>query len=151
MLDLLIDAAAVHRLTRLVTRDTFPPVRAIREAFHAKFPPENAVIADADPEWDVLGADDPDSLPQPGDRVTAVSIYGIAVQGVAITGPGGELAVAVTKPHPIGELLACTWCASVWVAFGVVAARRAFPRAWAPVATALALSSAAALTTDRVG
>lgn len=30
MLDLLVDAAATYRLTRLVTTDTFPPVKAAR-------------------------------------------------------------------------------------------------------------------------
>lgn len=42
----------------------------------------------------------------------------------------------------LGRLVSCRWCSSVWVAFGVVAARRLAPRCWSPIATALALSSA---------
>lgn len=45
----------------------------------------------------------------------------------------------------LGSVTSCRWCASVYVGFGVVAARRYLPRAWAPVAEALALSAGAAL------
>lgn len=41
------------------------------------------------------------------------------------------------------ELLRCAWCGSVWVAFGVVAARALFPRTWPWVARALASSAVA--------
>lgn len=43
----------------------------------------------------------------------------------------------------LATLVTCPWCAAVWVAFGVVAARHIAPRAWAPVARALALSTVA--------
>ncbi len=65
--------------------------------------------------------------------------------------PGGadfdwtEYAMADADAPKLAVLLTCRFCASVWVAFGVVAARRLAPRAWAPVATALALSSASTL------
>lgn len=45
--------------------------------------------------------------------------------------------------HPLGELISCPWCSSVWVAVGVVAARRYAPRVWRPVATILAGSAVA--------
>ncbi len=45
----------------------------------------------------------------------------------------------------LGSVTSCRWCAGVWVGFGVMLARRRFPRAWAPVAEALALSAGAAL------
>lgn len=48
-------------------------------------------------------------------------------------------------PPKLATLVTCRWCTGVWVAFGVVAARRLAPRAWQPVAEALALASAAAL------
>ena len=47
-------------------------------------------------------------------------------------------------PKP-ATLFTCRWCAGMWIAFGVVAARRAAPRVWEPVADALAISAAAAL------
>lgn len=48
-------------------------------------------------------------------------------------------------------LVTCPWCMSVWVAAGVVTARRACPRAWAPVAELLALSAAAGMIAEEVG
>jgi hypothetical protein len=48
-------------------------------------------------------------------------------------------------PPKLATLLTCRWCASMWLAFGIVAARQLAPRAWPVVARALALSSAAAL------
>jgi hypothetical protein len=47
-------------------------------------------------------------------------------------------------PKP-ATLFTCRWCAGMWIAFGVVAARRAAPKVWEPVADALAISAAAAL------
>lgn len=43
------------------------------------------------------------------------------------------------------ELADCPWCVSVWCAFGIVAARRYAPRAWPPVARALAAASVAGI------
>lgn len=43
------------------------------------------------------------------------------------------------------ELVRCSWCASVWVAAGVLTARAVAPRAWAPVAQLLAVAAVAAL------
>lgn len=45
----------------------------------------------------------------------------------------------------LATLLTCRWCASVYVAAGVVALRALAPRPWGYVARALAASSAAAL------
>ncbi len=42
----------------------------------------------------------------------------------------------------IETLLSCPWCVSVYVGFGIVVLRRAAPRLWGPIATALALSAA---------
>lgn len=44
--------------------------------------------------------------------------------------------------------LGCYWCASVPIAFGVVAARRVAPRAWDPVARALACSAVAGVVSE---
>lgn len=47
--------------------------------------------------------------------------------------------------EPIAGLVDCPWCVSMYVAFGVVAARRFAPRAWSPIAAALAMSEVAGL------
>jgi hypothetical protein len=41
--------------------------------------------------------------------------------------------------------VACRWCASIWIGFGVVALRRFAPRVWDPAARGLAFSAAAVL------
>lgn len=46
---------------------------------------------------------------------------------------------------PLATLVICRWCSGMWVGFVIVAARRLFPRAWPPIAEALALSAGAAL------
>jgi hypothetical protein len=47
------------------------------------------------------------------------------------------------------EVVQCSWCTGVWCAFGVVVARRAFPRAWSAVARALAFSAVAGILSER--
>lgn len=105
MIDLLLDAAAVHRLTRLVTADALTA------------PYRNALIAGA---YRRAGRDDE------SDDWT-------------------EYVLADESAPRTAIVWACSKCASVWLAAGVVAARRFAPRAWAPVATALAFSAASGL------
>lgn len=50
----------------------------------------------------------------------------------------------------LGELLQCPWCLSIWVAAGVVAARRLAPRVWGMVARGLAFSAGAGVITGLV-
>lgn len=45
----------------------------------------------------------------------------------------------------LATLVTCRWCAGMYVAAGVVLARRLFPRQWGPLARVLAVSSASAL------
>lgn len=45
----------------------------------------------------------------------------------------------------LATLVTCRWCAGAWIGLAVVAARRLFPRAWPPLAKALAFSAGAAL------
>lgn len=45
----------------------------------------------------------------------------------------------------LATLVTCRWCAGFWISAGVVAARRAAPRAWDPLARVLAFSAGAAL------
>lgn len=56
-----------------------------------------------------------------------------------------EAALNDDDPPKLATLVTCRWCTGAWVAAAVVAARYLAPRAWHPVATALAVSSAAAL------
>lgn len=48
-------------------------------------------------------------------------------------------------PPKLATLVTCRWCTGVWIAAGVIAARRVIPRQWAPVADMLAVAAAAAL------
>jgi len=43
----------------------------------------------------------------------------------------------------VDELIHCPWCIGFWIASGVVLVRATTPRAWSPLARALALSAAA--------
>lgn len=47
--------------------------------------------------------------------------------------------------------LTCEWCTSVWTGLLVAGLREAFPRAWPPVANALAASSLVGLAAERQG
>lgn len=55
--------------------------------------------------------------------------------------------IVASDPHPpkLAKLVTCPYCASIWVGFGIVAARRWAPKTWAVLAEALALSAAASL------
>lgn len=48
-----------------------------------------------------------------------------------------------------GYLLACPWCAGLWIAAGVVGASRRWPLRWRPLAEALAVSAAVGLLAER--
>jgi hypothetical protein len=45
------------------------------------------------------------------------------------------------ESHKIGYFFTCPWCVSFWMGAGVVAARNVSPKAWRPLAYALAFSS----------
>lgn len=56
-----------------------------------------------------------------------------------------EVVEGIADPPKLATLVTCRWCAGVWIAVGVAAARRLAPDAWEPVGRALALSAAAVL------
>jgi hypothetical protein len=56
-----------------------------------------------------------------------------------------ELIEAVDNPPKLATLVTCRWCAGMWIAGGVVLARAVAPKAWDPLAKALAFSAGAAL------
>jgi hypothetical protein len=92
---LAVNALAAYRLTRLVTRDSLPPLPAVRQH--------------------VL-----DKLDEIQNRR------------------------GVTADHPLTELVHCPWCVGFWISVGVVGAATLAPRAWRPLATALAFSAVVA-------
>ena len=104
-LELLVDALATYRLTRLATADVISePVRmAVLRRTGAEPPP---------------GEDDPSAQ---------------------------EIVESLEDPPRLATLITCRWCAGIWIAAGVVAARTAVPRAWQPVSRGLALSATAVL------
>jgi hypothetical protein len=56
-----------------------------------------------------------------------------------------QLVEAVKDPPKLARLITCRWCAGVWIAGAVVAARTLVPGRWDPIAKGLALSAGAAL------
>jgi len=56
-----------------------------------------------------------------------------------------EVVESLQDPPRLATLITCRWCAGVWIAAGVTAARLAAPKAWEPVARGLALSACAVL------
>lgn len=47
--------------------------------------------------------------------------------------------------HGLGFLITCPWCASPYIAAGIVVARRLAPRWWGPLADVLAMSAVTGL------
>lgn len=114
-----IDVLAVHRLTRLVTADTI----TVR--------PRRAIIA-----WSYLrnGYDEESVL---GDGSQLDNPLEQMVEADEVDNPCGVPKLAV--------LVTCRWCASVWLAAGVVAAHGLVPALWLPLGAVLALSSSSTL------
>lgn len=107
--DLLTDALAVYRLTRLVTTDLITQ------------PARDAIEAHATKRTDVI----------------------------PLIGPSRPTVTDVQPWAFLRDVTQCDWCTSMWVAFGVLAARRLAPEVWRPVAEALACSTVAGLIAER--
>jgi hypothetical protein len=56
-----------------------------------------------------------------------------------------EIVESLDDPPRLATLVTCRWCAGMWIAAGVTAARVVAPRAWTPIANGLALSASAVL------
>lgn len=78
-------------------------------------------------------------------RRSVVVAAGTSTPEGAPSGTAEELVAGDPSPPRLATLVTCRWCAGVWVAAGVGAARALVPRAWPPVAWSLALSAGAAL------
>ncbi len=121
---LLIDALACYRLTRLVTQDTLtaePRDAVIRWAYRRS----------SRWEW-------------------AKDTFAFS-DGFQHTTWAEDVVPNDESPPKLAVLTTCPWCASVWLAFGIVALRRLFPRWWGPVAEGLALSAVAGVVSEKVG
>jgi hypothetical protein len=56
-----------------------------------------------------------------------------------------EVVESLDDPPRLATLITCRWCAGIWIAAGVTAARLVAPRAWDVAARGLALSASAVL------
>jgi hypothetical protein len=56
-----------------------------------------------------------------------------------------EVVESLDQPPRLATLVTCRWCAGMWIAAGVTAARLTAPRAWEVAARSLALSAGAVL------
>lgn len=118
MIDLAIDALAAYRLTKLVVDDDITAE------------PRDAVVRSA---YESAGRAD-----QHRQRHPEVDSY-----------PGAWADSVANDPDPpkIATLVTCPWCSGMWVALGVVIARRIVPRAWSGLAKVLAFSAITGLLT----
>jgi hypothetical protein len=66
-------------------------------------------------------------------------------EAASVVGTAQEVVDSLDDPPKSARLITCRWCAGMWIAGGVVAARRLSPRGWDPVSRALALSGVAVL------
>lgn len=84
--------------------------------------------------------------------VDAAAAYRLTrlVTSDTITDPAREAIGARWPDSRLDVLVNCPWCAGVWVAAFVQAASLAAPRAWRPVARALALAAIAGAAGARV-
>jgi hypothetical protein len=121
VIPLLLDFLAAYRITRLITADTIldgSRDALVLRAYQRRKPPKGRI---------------PGMLAEE--------------EGIDLSAPGGWSELAQVDPHApkLATLATCRWCSGAYVAAVVVFARRRFPRQWAPIAEALALSAGAAL------
>lgn len=127
---LLAMSLAAYRLTRLITKDTFPPVLAVRDRLAGEWRPLTSE------ERKQLGTD---AAP---DRIGEVD-YG---RGMVAS---RYLVRAPWSPYWLAELVSCAWCASGWVSGAVTAATDLTVGVPAPWAVGFAVWGASALLASR--
>lgn len=138
--ELIIDTLAIARITRLVTTDQM--TASWRDRLWARYPIEGMRLDRSD-GWRFTDTEASRWVDTPGLGYQLVTV------GVehAIAEDGSH--AHVTDSHPLGYVASCDWCSSVWIACGVVAARALAPRAWRPLARALAGSQLTGMLTSR--
>jgi hypothetical protein len=155
MLTLLL-AVATWRITRLLVRDEFPPIRNLRDWIIR-------TMAIINPDGDLTGGRQlvPDRRiaigiglaagafvaillialvgPLPGAMEVPITLGAGVVAGFAVGGLVGSRAVS----HAVAYLWTCPWCMSVWVAAGLVWVadwRLSVPLPWLVVGAGAALT-----------
>lgn len=88
-------------------------------------------------------------------RLTRLVVHDTITEPLRAAIEARSVAVEPNPDSPVGRLVDvqpwaflrdvtdCGWCTGVWMGAGVVAARTLAPRAWRPVATALAMAAVA--------
>lgn len=120
MIDLLLDALAAYRITKLVVDDQL-----------------TAEARDAVIRWAYDHAPPRPNVPAPAIDVTA-------------PGSMADVVAEDDDPPKLAFLVTCPWCAGMWVALGVVVADRIAPRPWRSLRRALAMSAAAGLIAENL-
>ena len=135
---LLIDLLAVYRLTRLITKDSL--LQEVRWWILQRWPNE--------------GTEFPDAIVTPlativGDLPRGTLESGTEVFKSSKVDSDGDPIWLPLKTYKITELIECPYCASVWLAFGVMALRVWWDW-WQYPAIALALAGGVALIFSRL-
>ena len=119
----------VHRLTRLVVADTFPPIKHLRDRILSRWPSEDTIFGE--------------------DAITSTSGEGqddvVTTQAGVIVDWEPEIGWYAREPHWFGDLITCPWCTSVWVAALTVPVFWLFPDVMLWVGLVPAASSITAL------
>jgi hypothetical protein len=112
LLSVLLLGLAAYRLTRLVVRDTFPPVLWLRDRLVGGWRPLTT------PESDLWWAGAPHHADHPDAGVDHPTLGTVKnVQGV-----NSRYVRRVSwSPHWLAELLSCPWCASAYVSGALTA------------------------------
>lgn len=121
---LLIDLLAVYRLTRLVVKDSI--LDKPRHWILQRWPSELTTF--------------PDDLVLDRHTSQGITIGSVGKNDVYLDEEGWK----ALYPHKLTELIECVYCASVWIAFGVLALRVWWDW-WQYPAIALALAGGVAL------
>lgn len=121
VIDLFVDSIAAYRLTRFVTADVLTAglrAKLIEGAYRRQARREHVTLSER--------AGQPIRQMRPSDW--------------------DDLAISEGECAPkLATLITCRWCAGVWIAAGVLVARRVAPRVWPVAARGLVISSASAL------
>lgn len=113
---LVVISLAIYRLTRLIVKDTFPPVLWLRDHLVGGWRPLTPG------EWNIVRARSFDPKHQPGINEQILPFQMRDVDHG--NGPEASRWVERAKwvPDWLAELLSCPWCASGWVSLAVVVA-----------------------------
>lgn len=112
-IELVLAALAATRWATLLTRDSFGPIAAVRDWFEYRYPHAETIYRASVVRHEVVTRDTPEGPAPVGDRW--FTDKGVEVMPhPTITGE-----YIATDPHPLGTLVTCVRCMSVWA--GLVA------------------------------